>query len=162
MIKDAPKGEESRFDASGNETRHSFADRIMVIPLDEEKLLRSFVKQCKGNKDMPKIMVKTHEVRGKIALIQNTECITDTEAVHVPDGDMSVGVYRRDEVDPENPNHKKFYPFTSIYLDISAKHFEDFGKKPITLREFMGTRFDYNGRMKSNLEILMETAKSWT
>jgi hypothetical protein len=143
-----------------------------VIPLDMTQLSKDIDKQVKvwaKDKDFKIGKNEKFLVRNKVAFVvglkEGTGIATGMEAVHeilTPiDGELQYELElhsETEEVNDEGVNVTSF-SMSPRFSDVRpiADLIEKYGKNEVTVPEFMGSRFNYNPRIRSNTIILTES-----
>jgi hypothetical protein len=132
---------------------------IKVIPLDMVKWnenINTTVREhlIKKGREVPATSI--FSVSGRYAVIQGTNFIIDSECCGEVGGFLKANIYEEGVTDG-----KKWvdcFPAITGNYDINSLK-EEFGMSEISLPEFMGDRFNYNKRLKSNQEVCLKEVK---
>lgn len=154
-----------------NKDKEIYAEKvkhIRVIPLnmevmnaDIDKSIKEEIKKAGDSSFAPKIKENEYfHINGKLGIIKGTNILIDDECIGDCIEDLAVlEIYSKvlDE-DGKQKNFSLFPRFTTKQrLEDLQK---EFGKDEVSLKDFMDSRFAYNGRILANMnEILTEYKK---
>ena len=133
---------------------------IKVIPLNMEAINADIDKWVKNEH---KEKIKPNEyfgLRGTYGIIKGTNMLIDNECVGECVKDK-VALYIYGETRDENGKVEAFDMFPRFNVGITLTDLQNkFGMGEVSLQEFMGNRFAYNGRIMANInEIVAEYKK---
>jgi hypothetical protein len=129
-------------------------NQILVVPINMEKLnayLDAAIKESLLKKEKPADEDEYFEVYGKLGVIQGTTIFLDAEAVGGDDLEIQVQVFkgtRANEAKGTRGSNGMFPSYEPTFR--TAELVLEFGDAPVPLPEFMGSRYNYNSRIRSN------------
>lgn len=133
-------------------------NEIMVLPLNSEKillLLKAIIKQ----EENQEFKIDTGALCNN-AMVVDSDCCYNILEKRVVLGkiqdvyDVPVRVIKITETGRSYPM------FVSFYLPITLEDLPLYTDAPISLKEFMGSRHDYNPRIKANMKDFLEDANA--
>ncbi len=137
---------------------------IKVIPIDMAKLnayLDSKIKESLLKKEKPVDEDDFFEVTGKLGVIEGTSIFLDEEGVGGDDLQIKVMVYKATKANEAKGTKGSFDMVPSYEPSFRvAELVTEFGGEAVPLPEFMGSRYNYNSRIRSNQYELREAVKS--
>lgn len=153
----------SRINESDRARFDLICSKIMVTPIDGEKLAahvgKSLVKHQR-----PDLAGKVFEMADKYALSADRQWVLDDEccANSGKDGGFQMAIRRcKEEIPSKDGNGKsyKMFPFAVWDFTATEEELNDFLLEPIDLKTFMGQRFCYNPRIKTNMNGMIKLLK---
>jgi hypothetical protein len=131
---------------------------IKVIPFDMEKINKA-INDGLSNKNNPYRHYKTLD---ELGYIQGTKIVMDTEAIHGLIGHTDgviFDAYAYTVNDEGKTVSSEIMPSGRLTV-ILESILQNYSKEPVTLQEFMGSRFCYNSRILSNMTILSDSIRN--
>jgi hypothetical protein len=135
-------------------------ETIIVHPIDEAKL-SAYIEQLVWKRDDIAIVAKCPAILDESNVLVNSDCVYnilekqffDNQIQHV-----ALIEVREKKLTPEGWT----YPlFTSYHFSIGLEKLKsDFGLPCTSLKEYMGSRYNYNPRVSKNMKDLIATINS--
>ena len=137
--------------------------KIMITPIDVKKLNadlhESVTKYFKG-KGKPIEEGTEYKLHGTsyLGVVTGTNIVTDDECIHKVSADGHYKLQVGWKIDNKSGMSFSMVPVLENTCPI-AELIEEYGLPEITLVEFMGSRFNYNDRIASNMKGLKKATK---
>lgn len=126
-------------------------DQILVTPIDKAKMDAEVHEELVKQHGKPKEGF-LYETNDNLAVVKGLNLIIDKECVGNVDFMVEIHIYYKDTV----KLNLFIAPAATLKISI-AELIERYGLPETTLPEFMGERFNYNRRIRSNMwEVLKE------
>ncbi len=125
------------------------AEQLKVRPINREELYKHLATLM----DIPENI--SYDTRA-YAIVEDCNILTDTECVYnilensIFDRKMQLAVeipFHKITISPEGRSHGMFPEF---HLQFGIEQIEKFLEEPVSLKEFMDSRFNYNPRIQKN------------
>lgn len=128
---------------------------LMVLPLNTDKIIAA-IEQLIGKPENTEYKISQDAICEDMAVLDNECCYGYLEnrvfnGAVMPVYDIGVRIVT---ITPEG---KSFPMSNSFYFTQSLSQLKElFCKEPVSLKEFMGQRYDYNPRIKANMRNFLE------
>jgi hypothetical protein len=140
---------------------------IMVTEYNMTEINKVMNEQLTKSKD-ERFKGKKFEIKGlqKLALVDGEDIFTDEEAychLDASKNGIELDIYRASEKmldeNGKETGSMSIFMFPVCQISLTVEQLEPFIKGKTTLAEFMGDRFLYNNRIKSNIKLLIDNLK---